>query len=566
MTEDKTSIPIVSHVQIIAEAARASEMKDEFLQAVAPSAKKVAEYLECSEIQAILFCIIFNLNFRSITDISDIGNYLNCSMIRVTTYLKDINVLVEKKIIRSNHGESKKRRRPISTLNSYEYSVNKDVFESIIQNEGKFTAKSEKLFDIFDLLKACSAIIKDNSFDEEEMTQEIISIVQENFHIPFLQAIDQFDLPADSIVLYIALCIAFVAGEDDEIDLPRVLEQLFDYRDAIRIRREFVNSQHPLLVNGLVQLENSSFRSDRTLILTEKSLEMLLHEDKTFFIKHKKDAHNLILAKNIPEKKLFFSGELEKQLNFLTSALTEPHYSELRTRLKNSGAASSAIVVLLHGLSGCGKSEYVYQLARSTKRDLIRVNISETKSKWFGESEKLIKKIFDDYKKRVESSKIIPLLLFNEADGIISSRKILGNTSSGVSQTENSIQNIILQELEEIDGIFLATTNLTQNLDSAIARRSLFKVHFKDFGNKETRYSIWSETLNRISNGQSILAQNDILHLSDLQMSGGQIDNVVKKVMMIYILEDRYPTLSEIMEFCTEETGFLKEEKKKIGY
>jgi hypothetical protein len=120
---------IIQHVQQIAESARNSELSDEFRQKIAPSARKVAEFLECSEIQGIFFCIIFNLNFRSgAVDISDIGQYLSCSMIKVMTYIADIEALVEKKILRSNHGESKKRRRSFSSLNCYEYGVYKEVW------------------------------------------------------------------------------------------------------------------------------------------------------------------------------------------------------------------------------------------------------------------------------------------------------------------------------------------------------------------------------------------------------------------------------------------------------
>lgn len=557
------SVPIIKHIQLVAEKARASGLEEKFQNDVTLSAKKVAEFLDCTEIQAILFCIIFNLNFRSVTDISDISHYLDCSMIAVTSFLHDIDVLVEKKFLRCNKGDSKRRRRPPTTLNTYEFSVNKEVFESVIRNDEKYTAKAEKLIDTFDLLKSCSHIIKDNSLDEEEMTQEIISIVNENRHLAFIQAIEMFAFSPDAMLLYFAVCISFVGGEDD-IDLPCILEHLFDYRDVMRIRREFLNNQHPLLTHDLVQLENNSFKSDRIVTLTEKSLGILFKEDKTFFINRKKESHNVIVAKNIPEKRLFFNGELQKQLNFLSNALSEPAFSQLRNRLKSNGSAGG-IVILLHGASGSGKTEYVYQLAKSTNRDIIRINISDTKSKWFGESEKLIKKVFDDYKRRVETSKVIPLLVFNECDGIMTARKTLGSGSNSVSQTLNSIQNIVLQELEEINGIFVAVTNLAQNLDSAIARRCLFKVCF-DIGCKESRQSIWLDKMVRNSQGQPILTEDELLKLSEIQLSGGQIDNVCKKIMMEHLLTGNHPVYSDVLGFCSEETGFLKEDNKKIGY
>jgi len=59
-----------------------------------------------------------------------------------------------------------------------------------------------------------------------------------------------------------------------------------------------------------------------------------------------------------------------------------------------------------------------------------------------------------------ENSEIAPILLFNECDGIFGSRKTIGHST--VDQTENSIQNIILQELEVFNGVLIATTKLDQ--------------------------------------------------------------------------------------------------------
>lgn len=90
---------------------------------------------------------------------------------------------------------------------------------------------------------------------------------------------------------------------------------------------------------------------------------------------------------------------------------------------------------------------------------------------WFGESEKLIKGIFDNYRKAVRESKAAPILLFNEADAVLGKRQQNGNNR--LAQTENAMQNILLQEMERLEGILIATTNLTQNLDKAFERRPL---------------------------------------------------------------------------------------------
>ena len=107
----------------------------------------------------------------------------------------------------------------------------------------------------------------------------------------------------------------------------------------------------------------------------------------------------------------------------------------------------------------------------------MQVNISEIKSMWVGESEKNIKAIFDRYRVVAKQSKRIPILLFNEADAVIGKRK--EGAERSVDKMENSIQNIILQEMESLEGIMIATTNLVQNMDSAFERRFLYKVKFE---------------------------------------------------------------------------------------
>ena len=216
----------------------------------------------------------------------------------------------------------------------------------------------------------------------------------------------------------------------------------------------------------------------------------------------------------------------------------------------------TGVAVLLYGPPGTGKTESVYQLARRTGRDIHMISISETKSMWFGESEKLIKKVFDEYRALVKKNGIAPILLFNEADGIFSSRKKIG--SSPVAQTENAIQNIILQEMEDLEGILIATTNLTQNLDQAFERRFLYKICFEKPG-PEARISIWQD---KIKN----LCADDACQLSQaFDLSGGQIENIARKYLLQQLLTGTFPALSEIEAFCQEEqinrTGI-----QKIGF
>ena len=75
-----------------------------------------------------------------------------------------------------------------------------------------------------------------------------------------------------------------------------------------------------------------------------------------------------------------------------------------------------------------------------------------------------------------ESVKV--LLTFYGGPGTGKINKRTENISHSVEKMDNAMQNIILQEIEDLEGILIATTNLTSNLDSAFERRFLFKVEF----------------------------------------------------------------------------------------
>jgi SpoVK/Ycf46/Vps4 family AAA+-type ATPase len=205
-----------------------------------------------------------------------------------------------------------------------------------------------------------------------------------------------------------------------------------------------------------------------------------------------------------------------------------------------------ALPVFFTALPGTGKIETVYQIARKTGRDIMMVNISETKSHWFGDSEKKIKEIFDRYNTCVESNEIAPILLFNEADAVIGKRKEIGAHNRAVDQTENAMQNIILQEMENLKGIMIATTNLTRNMDKAFERRFLYKIEFGK-PNLEAKKSIWQSLIPGLSQNET-----DTLAVQ-FDFSGGQIENISRKYTIEQVLSGNAPSLEMLNGYCKAE-------------
>ena len=153
---------------------------------------------------------------------------------------------------------------------------------------------------------------------------------------------------------------------------------------------------------------------------------------------------------------------------------------------------------------------------------------------------------------------VAPILLFNEADAIIGIRK--QGAQNAVDKMENTIQNIILQEMETMDGIMIATTNLVENMDSAFDRRFLYKVKFEK-PDAQVRRRIWKEMLPTLSDKEAqVLAEA-------FELSGGQIENVARKDTINHILHgasnDR---LALLKGYCNDETIGTTPTRRRLGF
>ena len=264
----------------------------------------------------------------------------------------------------------------------------------------------------------------------------------------------------------------------------------------------------------------------------------------------------VIKSEDIKEKILFYNPENEQDINRLKGLLEDEMYLKMRERLEEKNMPKG-LIILMYGPPGTGKTETAMQLARMTGRDLFHVNIQEVRSCWVGESEKNTKAIFESYKNSKKKKK--PILLFNEADGVISKRSTLeGGKNESVDKMENAMQNIILEEFENFDGICILTSNLAEsNLDVAFDRRILFKLKLEN-PKEETKKKIWKSKLETLSD-------EDLEKVVKYDFSGGQIENIRRKITLDEVLYGTQPSIETILDFCKKER-LIKEDSKHIGF
>jgi len=333
----------------------------------------------------------------------------------------------------------------------------------------------------------------------------------------------------------------FFVNKDDNCVRHSDLEDYVYTDSQRRLKKFFKTDDTPLFQKKLVEWGDNVEMGHRKVVrLTDHAKDELLAE---LDLKKSKKRKDFVLTADIVEKALFYNEKESQQVAELQRLLSQDHFKTVQERLKDRGM-QQGFSCLFYGGPGTGKTESVLQLAKQTGRDIFFVDISDTKSSWFGESEKRIKEVFDKYRAYVKQSEVTPILLFNEADAVFGKRKSV--SSSNVAQTENAIQNIILQEMENLNGILIATTNLTDNLDSAFERRFVYKIKF-DKPMVTAKQKIWQSKLPWLSDDEGLkLAQA-------FDFSGGEIDNIVRKTTINEVIFGNNPRFTDLEKLCLEE-------------
>lgn len=407
--------------------------------------------------------------------------------------------------------------------------------------------------DCYGFASAVNKIYRDTDADRPgfsgELGSKLFRLELANPHLPFIETLE---MDYDDLDRFLFYMVCYECMEDDSFQLGD-LSAIYPKAQSVREAHMFKANEHPLQKGKLVECSKQGFFDQSVLSLTDNGKRLFFGEDARNFMEKLGD-RDFFLPEKIVERKLYFNEQVQDQLDLLQRSLEEDHFVALRKHLEEKGM-QKGIAVLLYGPPGTGKTESVMQIAKTTGRAIYHVDISSTKSCWFGESEKLIKDVFKKYEGLCEHSEKRPILLFNEADGIFSKRK--DADASNVAQTENTIQNIILEEMERLDGILVATTNMADNLDGAFERRFLFKIKF-DKPTLEARKSIW---LSKIPS----LTDEDAQVLADaFSFSGGEIDNIVRKSTIMEVLNGAEPDLQELKRLCKEER--MHGDNVRIGF
>ena len=541
--QDSTLLQLM---EVLSEKSQNSQLNVQFWKESRPRANELAKRLAVTPEQGVLMSICLRRGPRNV-DFDDIARHLDISNIRALYYSEDINALIRMKYL---------KYRDAKDEDSFDVPV--PVIRALKKNETPEQPIRSGLtsIELFDYMDNLYRDLVDSAISPKDLHYELKELMANNQKLGFVQELEALHVDAVSPwMLLVFLCHLLVNKDDDRVCYHQ-LEGLYPQKSVFYQEKSSLRSgMHLLMGMGLVEhlCEDGQVDTDR-IHLSKKAKTLLLAD---FHLKTSETSiGGLIKPESLTEKDLFYTSRNERQVDELCHFLTPESYSSIRARMKDSGFRSG-FACLFYGAPGTGKTETVYQLARQTGRSIMAVNVPDIKSKWVGESEKNIQEVFDRYRYAVERSELAPILLFNEADGILGIRQ--EGAQRSVDKMENSIQNIILQEMEKQDGILIATTNLTQNLDPAFERRFLYKICF-DRPDAAVREKIWHTMIPALSEEQcSILA-------SAYDLSGGQMENVARKYSIKAMLHgDDIDTMEALHSFCNEERLNYKQ-THKIGF
>jgi len=204
----------------------------------------------------------------------------------------------------------------------------------------------------------------------------------------------------------------------------------------------------------------------------------------------------------------------EDRLRLLRRLCARVRYrSRVREDWTIGTATLPGVTALFSGAPGTGKSLAAEVIAADLGLDLCKIDLSQTVSKYIGETEKTLGRLFD------EAERGGVLLVFDEADALFGKRSAVKDSHDRYANLETSY---LLQRLERFSGLAILTTNLGANLDEAFTRRISVGVDFPLPGPAE-RLRLWMRALGRAPTGADL---NLSLLAERLELSGGEILNV----------------------------------------
>jgi AAA+ superfamily predicted ATPase len=363
----------------------------------------------------------------------------------------------------------------------------------------------------------------------------------------------------------------YSGGEGQFRDMNTLIELIsFDEYEKIK-NRALLEDGAKLITEEIIDYEeilNMFGGVSRSFYLQEEVMQRIIHPKK------KKKVTKLKLDALVQEQELFeylkptttlddvvLHPKTRETLNNVVKQVDKEVFKKLREwGIKDKRKGIDARIIF-YGAAGTGKTMTAVSLAKTLKRPILSFDCSKILSMYVGESEKNVRKIFDDFKELSKQAKVDPILLLNEADQFLSSRT--QGAGSSADKMHNQMQNIFLEQIERFEGILIATTNLLGNIDKAFSRRFNYKIEFKKPGRKQ-RLRLWQFMLPENADYEEGFS---VEILAKHELTGGQINLIIKNTAYkVAVRKESVFANQDFLEEIEKELGSSFEGAKSMGF
>ncbi|MDW3211143.1 MAG: ATP-binding protein [Reichenbachiella sp.] len=279
--------------------------------------------------------------------------------------------------------------------------------------------------------------------------------------------------------------------------------------------KSYFDKNHPFSIENILflnQEEEFEPQMSAPLLISQKYLSL------TMTCENSEPSYSVFPAKKIETslewEDLIIEKEVKKDIDQILSWIE--HGSFMMNELGLSKKVKPGYRSLFYGPPGTGKTLTACLLAKTTGKDVYRVDLSIIVSKYIGETEKNLARIFD-YAERHEW-----ILFFDEADALF------GKRSSGSSANDrfaNQEISYLLQRIEDFPGVIILASNLKSNIDEAFSRRFQSMIYF-GVPNQKNRHRIWSKIFDGPLKPEVNLDLSKLA--ADYEISGGSAINVYR--------------------------------------
>ena len=558
MSKMNTSKSLLTSIQKLSSSIKGQVLSDQLINELVMDSQPLMEFYDITHFQALVFSVYLEAKLKD-RDI-DLEKMVEIFGKKLSM-LAEVNITIEelssKKLV--YHKRQEYRNRIKDDHNNIICVVDKAA--AALMKGDKSLMETTKVDNFFSLLTQIRELIVKRIeliISTEDLCDEMIGLLNLNKDFPEVEWLLSYpDLSKYDLAILINICIEHIEGQE-EVNIDKMIKETFsEIQDRVRYSRNIKDNKCPLYLNDLVTNSEDEFSFLNFVRLSSHSMEVLLGGYKETITKVvKPKLCTVYKAEKIKKETLFYNDVEKKQIETITKALEEENYKKLTAKLQEKGLRTG-INILLYGAAGAGKTSTVMQWAAQTGRDVFFLDISGVQSKFVGEAEKQLQSVWTSYRECRKTMDKAAILLFNEADAILGTRM---TAESSASKSYNTLQNIMLQNMEDFeDGIFIATTNLASHLDPAFERRFLYKVEYK-----KPEAHVRKQILNNVFTD---ISSDTIDKINETCMlTGGQIQNVHKKILINSLLDEDANSQETIFNLCQEEFILSKSERRPIGF